>query len=74
MNIETSVRERHSQGAPETQAALCCPISQDNSLPDLLTEGITEKEHGCGDHSRKVREGDAVPDPVSGGCGELRKR
>ncbi len=67
MNIETSVRDRYSQGALETQAALCCPINYDNSLLDLLPDEIIEKDYGCGDPSRYVQEGDVVLDLGSGG-------
>ncbi len=67
MNVETSVRERYSQGALETQAELCCPIDYDNRLLALLPNEIIEKDYGCGDPSCYVREGDIVLDLGSGG-------
>lgn len=62
-----SVLERYSQGAKERQAALCCPVSYDAGLLALLPREIIEKDYGCGDPSRYVREGDVVLDLGSGG-------
>lgn len=67
MNIERSVRERYSEGARERQAALCCPVSYDAGLLAMLPDEIIEKDYGCGDPSRYVREGDTVLDLGSGG-------
>ncbi len=67
MNIESSVRERYSQGAREIQATLCCPVSYDSSLLATLPDEILEKDYGCGDPSRYVKEGDVVLDLGSGG-------
>jgi len=67
MNVETAVSERYSQGAEERQEALCCPVSYDKGLLELLPEEIIEKDYGCGDPSRYVKEGDAVLDLGSGG-------
>jgi len=38
MNIESTVRERYSQGARETQEALCCPVDYDSGLLAALPE------------------------------------
>ncbi|MDO9371105.1 MAG: methyltransferase domain-containing protein [Gammaproteobacteria bacterium] len=68
MNAQVdSVLERYSQGAKERQAALCCPVSYDAGLLALLPQEIIEKDYGCGDPSRYVREGDVVLDLGSGG-------
>lgn len=67
MNVETAVSERYSQGAEARQEALCCPVSYDKDLLELLPEEIIEKDYGCGDPSRYVKEGDAVLDLGSGG-------
>lgn len=67
MNVERSVRERYSEGARERQTSLCCPVSYDTGLLAMLPEEIIEKDYGCGDPSRYVREGDTVLDLGSGG-------
>jgi ubiquinone/menaquinone biosynthesis C-methylase UbiE len=67
MNVETAVHKRYSQGAEARQKALCCPVSYDKDLLELLPEEIIEKDYGCGDPSRYVKEGDTVLDLGSGG-------
>jgi arsenite methyltransferase len=67
MNVESSVRERYSQGARETQEALCCPVDYDSGLLAALPEEIIAKDYGCGDPSRYVQAGDVVLDLGSGG-------
>ncbi len=63
---EAAVLERYSEGAQERQEALCCPVDYDTSLLALLPEEVIEKDYGCGDPSRYVREGDVVLDLGSG--------
>ncbi len=67
MDVETRMRERYSQAAREKEAALCCPApGYDPGQLALLPEEIVEKDYGCGDPSRHVREGDVVVDLGSG--------
>ena len=66
MDKEASVLERYSQGAQQQQSELCCPVDYDASLLKLLPQEIIEKDYGCGDPSRYVREGDVVLDLGSG--------
>ena len=67
MNIESTVRERYTQGARERQEALCCPVDYDPGLLAALPEEIIAKDYGCGDPSRYVQAGDVVLDLGSGG-------
>ncbi len=67
INVEQSVRERYSQGARQRQQALCCPVDYDRELLELLPAEIIERDYGCGDPSRYVRDGDVVLDLGSGG-------
>jgi arsenite methyltransferase len=67
MNIESTVRERYTQGAREPQEALCCPVDYDTGLLAALPEEIIAKDYGCGDPSRYVQAGDVVLDLGSGG-------
>ncbi len=67
MNIQSAVLTTYSEGAKEVQAELCCPVDYDTSLLKMLPQEIIEKDYGCGDPSRYVREGDTVVDLGSGG-------
>lgn len=67
MNVETAVAERYTAGAMRREEALCCPVSYDPRLLALLPSEILERDYGCGDPSRYVREGDVVLDLGSGG-------
>lgn len=66
MNQENAVLERYSEGANQRQEALCCPVDYQTDLLNILPEEIIEKDYGCGDPSRYVREGDVVLDLGSG--------
>jgi arsenite methyltransferase len=66
MALEHSVLDRYSEGAESRQADLCCPVDYNASLLALLPQEIIEKDYGCGDPSRYVREGDVVLDLGSG--------
>lgn len=62
-----SVLDRYSEGAKAREEALCCPVDYDRSLLKILPREIIERDYGCGDPSRYVREGDVVLDLGSGG-------
>ncbi|MCZ6803579.1 MAG: methyltransferase domain-containing protein [Proteobacteria bacterium] len=66
MNQESAVLERYSEGANKRHESLCCPVDYQTDLLKLLPEEIIEKDYGCGDPSRYVREGDVVLDLGSG--------
>ena len=67
MDVKSSVLERYSEGAKEQQADLCCPVDYNTDLLKILPTEILERDYGCGDPSRYVREGDTVLDLGSGG-------
>ena len=67
MSVVTNVSERYADGAITREEALCCPVDYDASLLKILPREIIEKDYGCGDPSRYVREGDVVLDLGSGG-------
>ncbi|HEU4431315.1 MAG TPA: methyltransferase domain-containing protein [Myxococcota bacterium] len=48
------------------EAALCCPVEYDARLLAVIPEEVIERDYGCGDPSRYVREGDVVLDLGSG--------
>src|SRR3990167_5245606 len=65
--IENVVRERYAQGAQAKEEALCCPTNYDPKYLKVIPEEILEKDYGCGDPSRFIKEGDVVLDLGSGG-------
>ena len=67
MPTEDVVRERYSAAAQEREAALCCPVDYDPRYLAVIPEAVIERDYGCGDPSRYVREGDTVLDLGSGG-------
>jgi ubiquinone/menaquinone biosynthesis C-methylase UbiE len=66
-DIKDKVSDRYAEGAKERQEALCCPVDYDKRLLEILPQEIIERDYGCGDPSRYVREGDTVLDLGSGG-------
>lgn len=67
MEVENAVRERYSKGALERESELCCPVSYDPRYLEAIPQEVLERDYGCGDPSRHVREGDVVLDLGSGG-------
>ncbi len=65
--VEQAVRERYSKGAQQREAALCCPVEYDKKFLQALPQEILDRDYGCGDPSKFVREGDVVLDLGSGG-------
>jgi len=63
---EAAVLERYAQAARVREAALCCPVEYDPRLLAVIPEEVIERDYGCGDPSRFVREGDVVLDLGSG--------
>ncbi len=67
IDVETSVRSRYSKGAQAREAALCCPVDYDDRYLKIIPQEVLDRDYGCGDPSRYVREGDTVLDLGSGG-------
>jgi len=66
LDVHEAVTRRYAAGATATVPELCCPIDYDAGLLDVLPPEIVERDYGCGDPSRFVREGDVVLDLGSG--------
>lgn len=66
MKTETAVKERYSGAAKAPEAALCCPVEYDTRYLQVIPPEVIEKDYGCGDPSRWVREGETVLDLGSG--------
>jgi arsenite methyltransferase len=66
INHEAAVLERYGNAAQEVEACLCLPVSYDKVLLQVIPDEIREKDYGCGDPSRHIREGETVLDLGSG--------
>ncbi len=66
-DVRDDVQERYGAGAQAVEAALCCPIDYDPQYLKIIPQEVLDRDYGCGDPSRYVREGDTVLDLGSGG-------
>ena len=66
LDFEGSVQQRYGQAARQGETGLCVPTSYNPALLEAIPEEILEKDYGCGDPSRYVREGETVLDLGSG--------
>src|SRR5437879_6840370 len=65
--VESAVRERYAARAKSTEAELCCPADYQSEYLKVIPAEVVERDYGCGDPSRYVREGETVLDLGSGG-------
>ena len=66
MNPEVAVRERYAAGAQGRQNNLCCPVDYQTEYLRVIPQEVIERDYGCGDPSRYLREGEVVVDLGSG--------
>lgn len=66
-DVRDDVQERYAAGANAVEPALCCPIDYDPQYLKIIPQDVLDRDYGCGDPSRYVREGDTVLDLGSGG-------
>lgn len=67
LDVEQAVRERYSVASQAAQPSLCCPTSYDSQYLNVLPDELIERDYGCGDPSRFLKDGDTVLDLGSGG-------
>jgi SAM-dependent methyltransferase len=67
LDSEIAVRDRYEKAAQKREKQLCCPVSYNPKYLEVIPEEILEKDYGCGDPTRYIREGDTVLDLGSGG-------
>ena len=65
-NPESAVVERYAAGAKALEPTLCCPVDYDRSYLEIVPKEVIERDYGCGDPSKHVREGETVLDLGSG--------
>jgi SAM-dependent methyltransferase len=65
-HTENTVKSRYAQAARAVEARLCCPVEYDKKYLAVIPQEVVEKDYGCGDPSRYLREGETVLDLGSG--------
>src|SRR6266566_1212005 len=63
---EGIVRLRYAAGARERADKLCCPVDYKSKYLTVIPQEVIERDYGCGDSSRYLREGETVLDLGSG--------
>src|SRR5712691_7531657 len=63
---ETIVRQRYAAGATAAESKLCCPIDYESEYLKVIPQEVIDRDYGCGDPSRYLREGETVLDLGSG--------
>jgi SAM-dependent methyltransferase len=63
---EAAVKSRYAGAAKAPEAALCCPVDYDRKFLKAIPAEVIEKDYGCGDPSKYLREGETVLDLGSG--------
>ena len=61
-----AVEARYGAAAQEQQVCLCTPVGFDPSLLKVIPDAVVERDYGCGDPTRWVKQGDRVLDLGSG--------
>jgi arsenite methyltransferase len=65
-NRESVVKNRYAAGAKATEAKLCCPVAFESEYLKAIPQEVIERDYGCGDPSKYLREGETVVDLGSG--------
>src|SRR5947207_7025634 len=63
---ERIVRERYAAGAKAAEAKLCCPVAYDTEYLTEIPQEVIDRDYGCGDPTKYLREGETVLDLGSG--------
>src|SRR5881394_1644786 len=66
INAESEVRKRYAAGAQTTETKLCCPVDYNTEYLKVIPREVIERDYGCGDPSKYLREGETVLDLGSG--------
>jgi ubiquinone/menaquinone biosynthesis C-methylase UbiE len=66
MNTETIVRKRYAAGAQQREENLCCPTEYEGKYLAAIPQEVIDRDYGCGDPTRYLREGETVLDLGSG--------
>jgi ubiquinone/menaquinone biosynthesis C-methylase UbiE len=66
LNYEAAVLQRYGKAADRGESGLCVPVSYDPAFLTVIPDEVIEKDYGCGNPSKYVREGETVLDLGSG--------
>lgn len=66
VDYESAVLDRYGKAARNGESGLCVSVSYNPTLLEVIPGEIIDKDYGCGDPSRHVREGETVVDLGSG--------
>ena len=61
-----AVEARYGAAAQHQEACLCTPVGFDPALLHVIPDAVVERDYGCGDPTRWVKQGDRVLDLGSG--------
>ena len=64
--VESAVRERYAAGAKNAETKLCCPVDYKAEYLKIIPQEVIDRDYGCGDPSKYLREGEIVLDLGSG--------
>src|SRR3977135_1538320 len=66
INAESEVRKRYAASAAAPEAKLCCPVDYNTEYLKVIPQEVIDRDYGCGDPSKYLREGETVLDLGSG--------
>ena len=64
--VESAVRARYAAGATAPETKLCCPVDYNVELLKVIPQEVIDRDYGCGDPSKYLREDETVLDLGSG--------
>jgi ubiquinone/menaquinone biosynthesis C-methylase UbiE len=64
--MESAVKHTYAHGAGSRVDELCCPVDYDPQYLSVIPAEVIERDYGCGDPSRYLKEGETVLDLGSG--------
>src|SRR5215467_3494043 len=66
LHVEAAVLERYAAAARTPRAKLCCAVDYDPRYLNIIPQEVIERDYGCGDPSKYLRENETVLDLGSG--------
>ena len=66
LNHKEAIQNRYGSAAIEKESCLCTPVSFNPKYLDSIPEEVIERDYGCGDPTKYVKQNDVVLDLGSG--------
>jgi len=66
LNHKEAIQNRYGSAAIEKESCLCTPVSFNTKYLNCIPEEVIEKDYGCGDPTKYVKQNDVVLDLGSG--------